>query len=363
MRSKAIREESAHHIASEDAPASMASPPRGHTTLPTIREETQPDLGALADLAARNPRYMKMYLDAIAQTAASDDRAGFTASAAPSVLPDIFCAGLGAALTDSLFNPLEVIKVRLQTAAAHSEAEGFLGAASSLHHRGGLFLLWTPGITATWIRAFGFTGLRVGLYPTVKALLSGDDANASLSAKVAAGATTGAVGSSIASPVDLIRTRMQAQAGRPTLYPSSLAVARHVYSLEGGIGALWRGVSATALRAILLSGAQLATYDELKSSLKSSGMATEGPLLHAVCGVVSGVVAQTVCQPADTIKSRVLSGGHTSVWECARHTIATEGMRGLYRGYLPAVARQAPVVLVQMPLIERIRVAMGLSNM
>lgn len=346
------------------------------STLATIKEEepsqshrkpTEQELADLADLAARNPRYQQMYLSAIQRAYASERQFVAPSTKKPafaSVYADICCAGLGAALTDSLFNPLEVVKVRMQTAQQLKQPnESFLGAASALYQRGGLFLLWTPGLTATWARAFGFTGLRVGLYPSVKALISGsDDANPSLGTKIAAGATTGAIGSSIANPVDLIRTRMQAQAGRTILYPSSLAVARQVHANEGGIAALWRGVAATAVRATLLSGSQLATYDELKSQLKARGLAEEGSTLHAFCGVVSGLAAQTVCQPADTIKSRVLSGGYAGVWVCLKDTLSKEGFLGLYRGYLPAVCRQAPVVLVQMPLIERIRTTFGLDN-
>lgn len=278
------------------------------------------------------------------------------------VVADVLCAGLGAAITDSLFNPLEVIKVRMQTAAQLGlPIETPARAAAGLCNHGGIWTLWSPGLQATWVRAFGFTGLRVGLYPHVKKLF-GDSDSPSLASKVTAGAATGALGSAIANPVDLIRTRMQTQAGRPTVYTSSLAVAKAVCANEGGVAALWRGVAATAVRATLLSGSQLATYDELKASLKSRGLATEGSALHAFCGVVSGLVAQTVCQPADTIKSRVLSGGYTSVMQCVRDTLTKEGVTGLYRGYLPAVARQAPVVLVQMPLIEAIRTAAGLSN-
>ena len=295
-------------------------------------------------------------------------------------------------LLTPFWQPLEVIKVRIQTAQILGvQAESFPAAASALHAKGGPLLLWTPGLAATWARAFGFTGLRVGLYPAVRSMVGGDKHNASLGTKVLAGATTGAIGSAIANPVDLVRTRMQAQAGRPTLYPSSVAVVRAVHA-EGGVAALWRGVSATAGRATLLSGAQLATYDELKGRIKAQGYAEEGSMLHAFCGVVSGVVAQTVCQPADTIKSRVLAGGFTSVWACLQSTLRSEGGLGLFRGYIPAVCRQAPVVLVQvwplsgnpsrfacrqleklaidsrarvaqMPLIETIRNAAGLGSL
>ena len=59
----------------------------------------------------------------------------------------------------------------------------------------------------------------------------------------------------------------------------------------------------------------------------------------------------------------MLAGTHTSTWLCFRETVAKEGLLALWRGYLPAVCRQCPVVLVQMPLIEAIRTAAGLGNM
>jgi solute carrier family 25 uncoupling protein 8/9 len=33
----------------------------------------------------------------------------------------------------------------------------------------------------------------------------------------------------------------------------------------------------------------------------------------------------------------------------------------MYRGYLPALARQGPVMVVQMPLVEQLRVLVGLD--
>ena len=67
--------------------------------------------------------------------------------------------------------------------------------------------------------------------------------------------------------------------------------------------------------------------------------------------------------PADVIKVKILSGDHgTSVWGCARATLIEEGVAGLFRGFWPAVCRQCPVILVQMPLIEAIRRLAGLQH-
>jgi len=37
------------------------------------------------------------------------------------------------------------------------------------------------------------------------------------------------------------------------------------------------------------------------------------------------------------------------------------GARALYRGLLPALARQGPVMLIQLPLTEQIRALLGLG--
>ena len=152
--------------------------------------------------------------------------------------------------------------------------------------------MWLPGLVPTWGRSFCFTGLRIGLYPTVRNAVAGpgqDVAATSLGVKVVAGALTGALGSAVANPVDLVRTRMQAQAGRATQYASSLAAAHAVLSC-GGLAGLWGGTSATALRAALLSGSQLATYDQTKQLARGRGV-QEGTALHLSAGVLSGARA------------------------------------------------------------------------
>ena len=78
---------------------------------------------------------------------------------------EVLASGLGAAVTDTLFNPLEMLKVRVQTSETTAPS-----AARAVYAKGGLWLLWSPGLQATWVRSFCVTGLRIGLYPTVKAI-------------------------------------------------------------------------------------------------------------------------------------------------------------------------------------------------
>jgi len=276
---------------------------------------------------------------------------------------EVLASGLGAALTDTVFNPLEIIKVRRQL-TVQGATESIAAAAAAIYQAGGVQLLWTPGLQATWTRAFCVTGLRVGLYPTVRHAFENDsDPQAqSLARKAAAGMTTGALSAALANPIDMVRTRIHAQVAGPTRYASTLAAASTIVRQEGGIPALWRGLGATVARQMLLSGGQLASYDEAKSFARRQGF-QEGTALHVLCGLISGVVAQLVCMPADVIKTKVLSGEHgATALGCLAQTIRAEGPLGLYRGFVPAVSRQCPVILVQMPLIEFIRSTAGLGN-
>ena len=58
-------------------------------------------------------------------------------------------------------------------------------------------------------------GIRIGLYSSIKELLHGKDAvgEPSFGVKLLSGAGSGGIGSAIATPIDVVRLRMQAEAG------------------------------------------------------------------------------------------------------------------------------------------------------
>ena len=288
-------------------------------------------------------------------------------------------ASLGCAVADTLFNPLEVLKVRRQVAmggAANGTStvpsSTFALARTAITEKGVWRGLWHPGLEATVYRAFSYTGFRIGLYPSVRDAISasklfGD--GDTISAKVLAGAATGAAGSAVFNPIDVVRIRMQG--GSP--YTSTLGAFRDIVKKEG-IAGLWRGYGVCMLRAATLSGAQLATYDTVKRKLKRSPdlQFKEGPFLHFTASLVSGIVAQTVTQPADTLKTLVMassSKSHASgkgltppnAIAVATRLLQQNGPKALYRGFWPAAARQGPVMVIQMPLVEQFRKAMGLE--
>lgn len=284
-------------------------------------------------------------------------------------------ASCGCTIADTIFNPLEVLKVRKQIAMSASSAGGGAPSATStalaraaIAEKGFARGLWLPGLEATMYRAFSYTGFRIGLYPTVRNAIveSGSFGDAdSVSCRIAAGATTGAVGSAIFNPIDVVRIRMQG--ANP--YPSTLGAFGAIAREEGVLG-LWRGIDVCMARAALLSGSQLATYDTTKRWMKDRGVMHEGPALHFTASFVSGVVAQTVTQPVDTLKTLVMANGGnrgngrgngSGTLATLGKLLARSGPIGLYRGYWPAMARQGPVMVIQMPIVEQFRKALGLD--
>ena len=131
---------------------------------------------------------------------------------------------------------------------------------------------------------------------------------------------------------------------------------------------LWRGWHASAGRAAALSGAQLATYDTAKRWMLAHGVlvdarGAETPLLHSAASLASGFVAQTVAMPLDTLKAVLMAdaSGRPALDVVRSALVRGGGARALFRGYVPALARQGPVMLVQMPLVEQGRALLGLG--
>jgi hypothetical protein len=316
---------------------------------------------------------------------------------------EIACGSLGASFTACLFSPLELVKTRLQVQSQYAYPEtgalpyrGTVHAMRTIAVEEGVVALWTHGFAGFVARDFAYSGLRIGLYPTVRELVSLESSGeaASLPSKIVSGCTTGIIGSAIATPIDVMRVRTSVESGRvrpaalgsrtPT-FETGLCKGREVqfrgaidcFRLlirEGGLVGLWRGWAPTCARAAALSGAQLASYDHSKVLLLRWGVfEQEGKGLHFLCAMFSGVVAATACNPPDVLKSRMMlssaaggaAGGgaqRLSMLATTGSILRQQGVLGLYKGWVPAVSRAVVSQSVQMPLVEGLRGRAGLGS-
>ena len=287
------------------------------------------------------------------------------------LVKEFAAAGSGCAIADGMLNCFETTKVKLQL---HNHAKPVYdtlttrGVMMQIAREEGIVRgLMTPGLTASLTRSMLYGSYRVGLYSTTKQWLSGSGKD-NLTNRMISGMFTGGLGSMLSCPLDVVRTRMQADAGliRNGKYITGLQkgnVPRYrgmieaffiIFREEGLVKGLYRGSSVTVVRASLLNGAQLASYDTLKRTLSWN----EGPKLHFFCGLASGIIAQTFIMPFDTIKSQMMLGNR---WKDVYATLQQNGPLYLYRGLAPACAGQGMIMVMQMPLIEEFRRSLGIS--
>ena len=300
---------------------------------------------------------------------------------------------LASSFTAGVFNPLEVVKTRLQLQGMPGTPRlytgGFVATLRTIAQQDGLALLWRHGLVTIVGRDFFYSGVRTGMYPTVRSVVSSGRAaeDVSMVQKIVAGAICGGVGAGLGNPFDVVRVRMIAdggvidrstgklatgfRAGHEPRYRSSLQCFADARRSEGFLrGLCLRGIVPSMSRAALLTAAQMSTYDHTKVLAKRHGVLPEGVALHCIAAGISGFAAQVSCNPADVLKSRVMSaragsanGAPVTVTSMAVHILRHEGVGAFYKGFAPAYARLGPTIFVQMPIVEALRKAMGVRSL
>ncbi|KAL0580389.1 Carrier protein, mitochondrial [Marasmius crinis-equi] len=166
--------------------------------------------------------------------------------------------------------------------------------------------------------------------------------------------------STVASPLELIRTNLQStpvSAGQPHTLRSVLT---SIYGLARSQGplSLWRGLGPTLWRDVPFSGLYWAGYESCKRTFARYGR--EGAWVAFVSGAVSGTSAALVTSPLDVIKTRrqalVMSSSEapqvTSSFRLIQQIIRTEGASALFAGLTPRIAKIAPACGIMIACFE-----------
>ena len=262
--------------------------------------------------------------------------------------------------------PIDTAKVRLQLQGAAAKAgakpkySGTLGTMVTVAKEEGVGALW-KGITPGIHRQVLFGGLRIGLYEPIKNMFVGKDhvGDVPLHLKIAAAMTTGGLGIAVASPTDLVKVRMQAEgklpAGVPKKYPSAFA-AYGIIAKQEGVAALWTGLTPNVARNSVINAAELASYDQVKSSLLAAGM-EDGVPTHLLSGLGAGFVATCVGSPVDVVKSRVMgdSQKYAGFVDCVVKTARSDGVGAFYKGFIPNFGRLGSWNVVMFLSLEQIK--------
>lgn len=270
-------------------------------------------------------------------------------------------------------HPLDTIKVRMQLSrrarAPGVKSRGFIKTGVEIVKREtplglykGLGAVVTGIVPKMAIRFTSFEAYKKLLADKETGIVSGQ---ATFFSGLAAGVTEAVA---VVTPMEVIKIRLQAQhhsMADPLDVPKYRNAAHALYTVvkEEGVGALYRGISLTALRQGTNQAVNFTAYTEFKAILQRWQPEYADAQLPSyqttLIGLVSGAMGPLSNAPIDTIKTRLQKTPATpgqSAWSriafIARDMFKQEGFHAFYKGITPRVMRVAPGQAVTFTVYE-----------
>jgi len=185
--------------------------------------------------------------------------------------------------------------------------------------------------------------------------------------KFAVAGLGGASGWMFCHPFDVVKVRMQISA-QPGM--NLLSGLKMVHANEGVPG-LYSGLSAALTRQFTYTTSRIGLYDVIRTRLTEPGQDMSlGKKLSI--GVMSGGIAATVCCPvevslvrmqADGVASAAEKRGYKHVFDALYRIATEEGVRALWSGAAPTVARGAVVSMSQISTYDHCKTMLKSSGM
>lgn len=214
--------------------------------------------------------------------------------------------------------------------------------------------------------------IRFTSYEWYKQLLSNKDGEVTGQATFFAGLAAGVTEAvCVVTPMEVVKIRLQAQhhsLADPLDVPQYRNAPHAAFTVlkEEGIGAIYRGVSLTALRQGTNQAVNFSAYTEFKQMLQNLQPAYHEKELPsyqtAVIGLVSGAMGPLSNAPIDTIKTRLqklpAEPGQTALSRIKTITVdmfKQEGSRAFYKGITPRIMRVAPGQAVTFTMYEYLK--------
>ena len=152
---------------------------------------------------------------------------------------------------------------------------------------------------------------------------------------------------------------------------------------QHGVGTLYKGWAASIAGIIPYAGVDLAVYNAIKDVRAKERrreqrrgcqfQQTEPPALEILAtGSLSSVCGQVVAYPMQVMRTQLQSQGqcislkladgsvrtktcaqHAGFMDCARQTLARDGLRGFYKGILPNFMKSVPAISISYLVFEK----------
>lgn len=246
--------------------------------------------------------------------------------------------------------PFDIVKVRMASSAIPLKIKD---VALNIIQKEGLHSFW-KGSLPPLAGVGACVSIQFGVVEMVKRKLREYNHGKDLSLQQVAlsGSIAGMANAFVCSPVEGFRIRMQVQGrvdarGDP-FYKNDLDCVKKVIQ-NHGIRGVYKAFPITLLREACTFSTYFSTYEYLVGRMKPEGgsVADCKTWQLILAGGLSGVMYWAPWYPIDSIKSKLQADSlanprYSSTIDCIQKTLATDGIKGVYRGFLPCLLRAFP---------------------
>ncbi|CAI0418586.1 unnamed protein product [Linum tenue] len=270
------------------------------------------------------------------------------------VAKDLAAGTVGGAAQLVVGHPFDTIKVKLQSQPVPlpGQPPKYAGAFDAVKQTiaaegaGGLY----KGMGAPLATVAAFNAVLFTVRGQMEALLRSEPgATLTIGQQVICGAGAGLAVSILACPTELVKCRADSSAATVALkYGGPMDVAKQVLRSEGGTRGLFKGLVPTMAREIPGNAAMFGVYELLKQKMaggEDTSKLGRGSLMLA--GGLAGASFWGSVYPTDVVKSALQVDDYSKPkysgsMDAFRKILAAEGVKGLYKGFGPAMGRSIP---------------------
>lgn len=257
-------------------------------------------------------------------------------------------------------HPLDLAKVRLQAASLPKPT--LVEMLTNILRNEGVQGLYS-GLSAAVLRQCTYTTVRFGIYDLLKEHVIPQKELTNMAYLLPSSMFSGAVGGLAGNFADVVNIRMQNDSAlEPHLrrnYRNAFDGVWKIYRHEGGVKTLLTGWKPNMVRGVLMTASQVVTYDIFKNYLVTSlNFDPANKTTHFSASLLAGLVATTICSPADVIKTRIMNASkaeNKSSIEILMTALRTEGPSFMFRGWLPSFTRLGPFTMLIFFAIEQLK--------
>ncbi|KAM3864801.1 mitochondrial brown fat uncoupling protein 1 [Diretmus argenteus] len=168
-------------------------------------------------------------------------------------------------------------------------------------------------------------------------------------------------------PLDTAKVRLQIQ-GEKTVEAAKDIRYRGVFGTIStmirteGPKSLYNGLVAGLQRQLCFASIRIGTYDNVRD-FYTGGKDNPGVLVRILAGCTTGAMAVSFAQPTDVVKVRFqaqmnlkgVARRYNGTMQAYKHIFQNEGMRGLWKGTLPNITRNAVVNCTELVTYDLIK--------